>query len=188
MLGMNLLETTKQSIGSGSLKALFIGCELVKKPMVLAEIQNRFGLSYPNLPNSYPFDRYLELLDWLRQEFYPGDTEAKGYEKLGRAINRGFFQGPVGQVLKVSIRMMGPQRSLPYFFRITGGALKFGWFEIVEEKPNFIRAILHNVPGSPDIMRGMSLESMDMVGVKNPSITYYKFDELDTEFVATWES
>lgn len=184
---MMQLEIAQQTIGSGSLKALFTGCGLPEKPGLLQALDIKFGLSYPHLPASYPFDRYLQMLDWLRQQLYPHDTEATGYEKLGRNITKGFFLGPAGQVLKLSIKVMGPQRSVPYFFKIAGAALRFGRFEVVEQKPGFVRAILWNVPGSPEVMRGMALESMEASAIKNPMVIYYKLDPNDTEFVARWE-
>ena len=81
---------------------------------------------------------------------------------------------------------MGAQRSVPLFFRVAGGAVPFGRFEVVENKPRYIRAILYNVPGSPEIMRGMSLEAMEATASKNPTVTYKKLNPDDTEFVARW--
>lgn len=180
------LNSTEPVISASSLKALFVGSELTNKPLVLTGLRLEFGLDYPNLPSRYPFARYLEMLEWLRRQLYPFDTTTLAYEKLGRNITRGFFQGPVGQVLKISINVMGAQRSVRYFFRIMGGALPFGKFVVVEERPRFIKAILYNVPGSPDITRGMALESMVMGNIEQGSITYRKLSLLDTEFVATW--
>ena len=181
------LQHTETVIRAGSLKALFVGNELPTKPIILETLKREFDLDYANLPNSYPFDRYLQMLEWLRTQLYSLDPEAKGYEKLGRGIARGFFQGPVGQVLKLSIGVMGTQRSMRYFFRILGGALPFGKFEIVEERPGYIRSILYNVPGSPEIMRGMGLEAIQATNAKNAVITYRKFSSVDTEHIAKWE-
>jgi uncharacterized protein (TIGR02265 family) len=183
-----MLNDSQAAISGNSIKALFNGLKLAEKPELLAEIQRRFNLAYPELASSYPFDRYLEMVDWLREQLYPDKAAPAGFELIGRAATRGFFQGPVGQVLKLSIKVMGAQRAIPYFFRIAGGALPFGKFVVVENKPNYIRAILYNVPGSPEIMRGMSLESMDETGIKNPTIDYYKLSPNDTEFVARWQA
>ncbi len=182
-----ILTAKKAIIGANSLKALLIGSQTIEKSYLMAQLDQKFGLTYPILPTDYDFDRYLEMLNWLRQQLYPTDSVNLGFEKLGRNVTQGFFQGPVGQVLKMSIRVMGPQKSVPYFFRISGGALKFGRFEIVQQRPQYVNAVLYNVPGSPDIMRGMSLESMEMAQIKNPKVVAYKISELDTEFVVTWE-
>lgn len=178
--------STEPAIGASSLKALINGSELAGKPLVLAGLKAEFGLDHLNLPNRYPFVRYLEMLDWLRKQLYPSDPELLGYERLGRNITRGFFQGPVGQVLKLSINVMGAQRSVRYFFRIMGGALPFGKFEVVEEQPRFIKAILYNVPGPPDVTRGMALESMVMGNIPQGTVTYRKLNPADTEFIARW--
>ncbi len=182
---MNLLSV-EPTINTNSLKALFIGCEIANKPNIAEGLRREFDLDYVKLPNHYPFDRYLQMLDWLRRQLYPLEKETTGYEKIGRNITRGFFQGPLGQVLKLSIPVMGTQRSVRYFFRVAGGALSFGKFEIIEERPNFVRAALYNVPGSPELMRGMSLESMNFTSAKQPSVTYTKLSPNDTEFIARW--
>lgn len=103
-------------------------------------------------------------------------------------MTHGFFEGPAGQVLKLSIKVMGPQRSVPFFFRVAGGALPFGKFIVVENQPQYIRAILYNVPGSPEIMRGMSLESMVVANIKNSTVQYNKLNPGDTEFIARWDA
>lgn len=81
---------------------------------------------------------------------------------------------------------MGAQRSVPFFFRVAGGALPFGKFEVVENKPGYVRATLYNVPGSPEIMRGMSLEAMEATNARNPTVVYKKLSPKDTEFTASW--
>lgn len=182
-----LNNLNQAAISGNSIKALFNGLKLAENPKLLEEIKQRFNLTYGELPTFYPFDRYLEMTDWLRRQLYPGQPEAVGFELLGRAITRGFFEGPVGQVLKLSIKVMGAQRSIPYFFRIAGGALRFGKFEVVENKPYCIRAILYNVPGSPEIMRGMSLESMEVANIQNATFDYTKLNSDDTEFIVRWK-
>jgi uncharacterized protein (TIGR02265 family) len=180
------LGSTEPTINARSLKTLIVGNGLVDKPAILESLRRDFGLTYPDLPEHYSFERYIEVLEWLRQKLFPTDSMALGYEKIGRNITRGFFQGPVGQVLKLSINVMGAQRSVRYFFRIMGGALPFGRFEVVEERPRYIRAILYNVPGPPDVTRGMALESMEASNIKQGTITWRKLGPADTEFIARW--
>ena len=148
-------------IGSGSLKALYIGCNLSTRPDLTTSIFTQFNLDLTTPPQSYPFERYLEMLDWLRRKLYPNDTYELGYEKIGRAITRGFWAGPVGQVLRVSIGLMGVQKALPFFFRKLNSALPFGKFEVSMVRSGYLRAVLYNVPGPADITKGMALEAMD---------------------------
>ncbi len=176
------------AISNSGLKALVTGCEIATKPAIAEGLRQHFDLDYLQLPARYPFPRYLEMLDWLRRLLYPLDKPELGYEKIGRSITKGFFQRPVGQVLKLTLGPLGTQRSVHYFFRIGGGALPFGEFQIVAERPGYIRAILYRVPGSPDLMRGMALESMGMAGIKHGSIKYTKLTEQDTQFEAEWTS
>jgi len=176
------------AINKSGLTALVTGCEIALKPILAAGLKEHFNLDYLKLPARYPFPRYLEMLDWLRRLLYPLNTLELGYEKIGRSITKGFFQRPVGQVLKLTLGPLGPQRSVHYFFRIAGGALPFGEFQIVAEHPGYIRAILYRVPGSPDVMRGMGLESMEMAGIKHGSIKYTKLTPQDTQFEADWPS
>lgn len=182
-----MLNTTKEATITGnSIKALIAGLKLSDNPIIFSETLDRFNVTYPNIGSTFPFERYLEMADWLRRKLFPYKSEAAGFEQIGRAVTRGFFEGAAGSVLKMSIKVMGAQRSVPIFFRVAGGALPFGKFEVVENKPRYIRAILYNVPGSPDIMRGMSLEAIEATNVKNPSVTYKKLSSDDTEFVARW--
>ncbi|MBN9388509.1 MAG: DUF2378 family protein [Chloroflexi bacterium] len=182
-----MLNTSREvAITGNSIKALFTGLKLADKPVIFQETLDRFNVTYPNIGSSFPFDRYLEMVDWLRRQLFPFKSEAAGFEQIGRAVTRGFFEGAAGSVLKMSIKVMGAQRSVPLFFRVAGGAVPFGRFEVVENKPRYIRAILYNVPGSPEIMRGMSLEAMEATASKNPTVTYKKLNPDDTEFVARW--
>ncbi len=184
---MTQLQSTETAIGVGSLKALFAGSGITSQPDLLHNLRYEYNLPYPDLPNRYSFDRYLDMMSWLRKRLYPYDSEALGYEKLGRNITQGYFLGMAGQVLKMSIGVLGVQRSVRYFSRVAGGALAFGEFKVVEEQPRYVRAVLYNVPGSPDIIRGMALESMKAINAKNPSVIYRKLSPLDTEFIARWE-
>ena len=182
-----MLNLSKEATITGnSIKALFNGLKLSEKPDLFAETLSRFNVTYPNIGSSFPFDRYLEMANWLRLKLFPFKAEAAGFEQIGRAVTRGFFEGPAGSVLKISIRVMGAQRSVPFFFRVAGGAIPFGRFEVVENKPCYIRAILYNVPGSPEIMRGMSLEAMEATNIKNPTVIFNKLSPDDTEFIARW--
>lgn len=180
------LDLNQPAISSGGLKALFIGSDLENQPEILKEIAQKFELDYAKLPSRYPYDHYLDLLDWLQIRLYPNEGVTAGFEQLGRNITKGFFQRPVGQVLKRTIGLLGPQRAMTYFFRIAGGALPFGRFEVMETKPGFVRAILYNVPGSPEIMRGMGLESMAVAGISGGTIQYTKLSPIDTQFIAQW--
>ena len=164
------------AISNSSLKALFTGCEIANKPVIAEGLRQHFDLDYLKLPARYPFPRYLEMLDWLRRVLYPVDKPELGYEKIGRNITKGFFQRSVGQVLKLTLGPLGAQRSVHYFFRIAGGALPFGEFKIVDERPGYIRAILYRVPGSPDLMRGMGIESMEMAGIKLRQYQIYQIN------------
>lgn len=182
-----MLKTTNEAAINGtSLKFLFIGLKLTEKPELMADTQRRFGLTYPNLPSFFPYDRYLEMLDWLREQLFPAEDEASGYELIGRAIASGFFDEPAGQVIKITAKLMGWHRAVPIFFRVIGGALPFGRFEIVESKPCYLRSIIYNVPGSPEIMRGMTLTGMEVANIKEPSIVYIKLNPGDTEYISRW--
>ncbi len=182
-----LLKNTEASIGEGGLKALFTGIDIGSKPWIAAQLEAAFDLNPAKLPNHYSYERYCEMLEWLRLQLYPGLSAPKAYEQIGRSIIKGFFQGRVGQVLKLTVNVLGAQRSMRYFFRIAVNALEFGRFEIIEEKPGYVRAILYNVPGTSEIMCGMGLESMAHTNAKNGTVTYRRLNNLDTEYTASWQ-
>ncbi len=187
-MDMTVSKLDESYIKQGSLRALFEGSELTTRSDLLTMLAAIWDLPYSALPTRYSFERYLDMVKWLRQQLYSTESAEKGYEKLGRNITKGFFLGMTGQVLKITMNVMGIQRSVGYFFRVAGGALPFGEFKVVEEKPGYVRAILYNVPGSPELMRGMALESMNIAKAINPQVAYHKLNALDTEFIARWES
>ncbi len=174
-------------IKAGSLRALIEGNNLDDDAFVLAKLEQQFGIAYPVLPDYYPFDRYLELLNWLRQELYPHEPASQGYEKLGRQITQGMFRGAVGQLLKKSAELLGVQRGLYFFFKILGGALVFGTIETQEHRPGYVRFILWNVPGPPEVTSGMILEAMQAAKVKQSQISFHKPGLNDTEFEVRWQ-
>lgn len=173
----------------GSLRSLYSGCELATKSLLLAEIKQRFDLDFGALPLQYPFDRYLEMLEWLRPQLYPTDSEAVGFEKIGRNITKSVFAGATGTTMKISAAAIGVDIGVPLFFRILGHALKFAVFEIVEHpmRTGYIKFRLLNVPGSPDLTCGMVLEAMDAAKAVNSTITYHKINSTDTEFEVRWK-
>ncbi len=181
------MQSNEPTIKASSLQALFDGCELSTKPKILLALHQLFNLDYKALPAYYSFERYVKMLDWLRRELYPSDDEALGYEKLGRHITQGVFQRPAGQVLKMTVSIIGSKRALPYFFRKLGTALPFANLEILEERIGYVRFILHNVIGPADVTRGMMLESMKVTNVSEGKVTYRMLNVKDTEFEASWQ-
>lgn len=186
--GQAKLES-ERIIKVGSLRSLYNGCELSTKLSLLLEIKQRFGLDFQALPVQYPFDRYLEMVEWLRPQLYPQDSVEVGFEKIGRNITKSVFTGPTGTTLKISAAAIGVEIGIPLFFRILGHALKFAVFDIVEQPPRtgYIKFRLLNTPGSPDLTRGMVLEAMDATRAINSTITYHKLNQNDTEFEVRWQ-
>jgi uncharacterized protein (TIGR02265 family) len=181
-----LYPNTKAVIKVNSLKALFKGCNLETKPFVTQPLLQKFGLDIQNPPPEYPFDRYLEMLDWLRQQLYTVDSPALGFEKIGRNITNGVFDSAIGQILKGSAELLGPERGMKFFFQKLGGALAFGTLNLLEQKPGYIRFELLNVPGPADVTRGMALAALEAAKVKAPAINFHMRNEYDNEFIATW--
>lgn len=70
---------TEAGITGNSIKALFNGLKLPEKPDLFAETLRRFSVTYPNIGSSFPFDRYLEMAEWLRKQLFAGKDEATGY-------------------------------------------------------------------------------------------------------------
>ena len=174
-------------IKAGTLRTLMEGIEIAQQPAIAAKLKLKFGLNYQKLPDYYAFDRYLELLDWLRVQLYPHESEALGFEKIGRNITQGMFCDAVGYLLKISAEILGIQQGFHFFFDILGSALWFGKIEILEHCNGYIRFMLWNVPGSPDVTRGMILETMEAAKARQAKITYSNPSPNVTEFEVFWQ-
>ncbi len=175
-------QDLRQVRGSAVL-LLFGGLGLKGRPDLQHVLQTRFAYNANNPPVSYPYERYLEIAEYLRQTFYGSKTPEEGYEELGYRLTQSYFQGVSGQVLRVLARVLGPERGARQFLHMMSNNLPWGRHELQEVSSNSARYCKSGVGGPPALMLGILRASLEASGATLVRATYSVISESDDEVV-----
>lgn len=129
-------------------------------------IINKFDFDLNNPPSSYSYDRYLDIVEYLRTVFYKDKSPEEGYEAIGYRIGQEYFNGLAGQVMRIAAPMIGPQRGAQQFVRSIKNALPWGTHELEEVRSNYVRYHKSLVGGPPPLMLGLMRSALEVAGAK----------------------
>jgi uncharacterized protein (TIGR02265 family) len=177
-----------QFISKDNLKIVLDESGVGTLPFIQQDLRQEFGLDYENLPLSYPFSRYMLLLEWLRAKLYTADSVEVGYQKIGRATIHRFFKRDfsVDQYIKAGANLLEVDLYLPLFFRQLSIVLGLIEIVMVAKGPGYLNFVLRNIVWPSAVVVGMLQAMFEAAGTKAVQISYYSLSEKNTKFEVNW--
>lgn len=176
---------TERNVTGTSVRLLLDGSGVNLSPDLQSTIYARFDFDYQKPPMFYPQPKYMQMAKFLRREVYSDLPEEQAYEEMGRGIVRAYFEGSIGQVVKMTAAMLGPKVGSKTFLKVTKQCMPWANHEY-EVGDNFFRYRLRLVPGPPGIMRGIMKESVEAAGAKLLRATTTIYGEEDFLHEVEW--
>jgi|GEM_PF-2135063 len=160
-----LMKPGDRAVSGGTVRTLLDACDLKSHQNLYYSILNYYGFDPKTPPMTYPYDRYLEIAEHLRISLFSSKPVTAGYEEMGYRIGQNYFQGVSGQVLKMTARVLGPERGAKQFVRSISRALPWGTHEIVELRPHYVKYRKAGVGGPSGLMLGLLRACIEASGV-----------------------
>jgi uncharacterized protein (TIGR02265 family) len=161
----SLMKPGERAVSGGTVRTLLEACDLKDHQNLYQSILNYFGFDPKNPPMTYSYNRYLEIAEQLRASLFSNKPVTAGYEEIGYRIGQNYFQGVSGQVLKMTARVLGPERGAKQFVRSISRALPWGTHEIVELRPHYVKYRKAGVGGPSGLMLGLLRACIEASGV-----------------------
>ena len=137
-----------------------------------SQILTQFGFDVRQPPATYPYTRYLEIVDCLRKELYADLSDDEAYQRLGRAASLSYFNGVSGQILKIAASVMGPVRGARQFVKTMEIALPWDKHTLVEARTGYMCYSKTFSGGSPALMLGFMQASVEAAGSTLTRLSY----------------
>lgn len=158
--------TIKNMRGSTVLH-LINGSGFSKLPNSQQSLLELFEFDYRNPPLHYPYDKYLQLAEHIKETLYSRKSPDEAFEELGYLAIQDYFQGIVGQVVRATVSLIRPERGAKQFLIKMRSILPWATHEIEEINPKYVRYSVKNLNGPPALMRGVLRASLEVTGAKN---------------------
>jgi uncharacterized protein (TIGR02265 family) len=157
-------------VGS-AVKTLLRGNGAAQRYDLHAMLFAKFQFNYDSPPVRILYDKYLEIIEFIRQSLYPYKTLEEGYEAMGVKLTNAHFEGALGQVNKVAAGLLGAERGYTIFIKNMTTTLPFGRHELEEIRKGYGRYHLYGVPGPAAFMRGIIRACLVAGGAKDIVVT-----------------
>ncbi len=164
--GSKIVGSANQYVTGNTVKIMLEGNNVHLRPALLQAISDQFEFDYQKIPTSYPYGKYLSIVTYLGSVLYPGKSRDEADEALGYNAIQAYFRGPIGQVIKATASIMGPQRAAKQFLRNIRTALPWATHEMEEVSPTRLRYRVRDGGGRVALMRGVLRASLEITGVK----------------------
>lgn len=159
------INRAERDISGASVKLLLDGSSVANHLELQKNLLDLFGFDSNSPPLFYPHAKYLQIAEFIRTELYKAYSNDAAYEEIGRGIVKAYFQGSIGQVVKITAEMLGPRVASKTFLKITKQCMPWAIHEY-EVGQNYFRYHLRLVPGPPALMRGILKASVEATDAK----------------------
>ncbi len=163
-----------QNMSGRAVRVLLEGNGVGNRPDLQEVILKRFEFDYraSSLPPSYPYARYLQLVEFLRLALYPDTPVDQAFQLLGYRATQTYFQGVGGQVLRIAAQVMGPQQGAKQFVKKMRSSLPWGSHDLVAARANYVAYRKGGIEGPPGLMLGVLQASLEACGIKPDRLSY----------------
>lgn len=165
---------------------MLTGINIQDFPDVAQILEKQFGYKQPSPPATIPYDTFLSILEQLKRQVFPNRSQDEAYEMFGRAILHGFVSGPIGEITKMSSKLLGPVRGARFIVKNASSTFPFGRHELEEVRDGYFRYHYYDIPGNPALVRGLIRAAFDLSAVSNLQVTSIVLSPEEALFEATW--
>jgi uncharacterized protein (TIGR02265 family) len=135
---------------------------------------------------AYPLDTWRTFLRIAREELFPGQPEAPGYEKLGEMFMDGYFETALGSAIAALARLLGPGRTLTRATRQFRSANNFSETKVTELGPNRYELWMNSVDQF-DFTVGIVRRTLEGTGAKDVRVIMHPgVDDDSCKFEISW--
>jgi uncharacterized protein (TIGR02265 family) len=159
-------QRDNRTVTQGTLRTVHNALELEHHYNAVNEVEQRFGVNLVQPPQSCDYDKYLEIVEYLRALLLSQLTPEQGYEEIGYRVVQIYFAGATGQVLKTLAKVIGPQNGAKQFIKLMHKALPWGEHYMEEVRPGYARYHKMLVGGPPPFMLGMIRAAVEAAGAR----------------------
>lgn len=161
-----ILERSNRIVDAGTLRTLGLAVELNNYPQIKAMLKQRYQVDLASPPSTFSYDKYLEIVEFLRVTLFGNIGTEAGYEEIGYRIVQNYFAGSAGQIMKMMANVIGAHNGAKQFIKSISRALPWGKHELEEIRPGYARYHKSLVGGPPPIMLGMIRAIIEAAGAK----------------------
>ena len=169
-----------------AVEGLLRGMGVTQGSLEMAEVIQLCG-GHRDMPTEVPMDRYIALLDWLAQRFFPKKPRPEGLEAVGRRMFHGYRETLLGKIQLAALNVVGPDRLMRKAGEFIGRNSNFGQRTSEQVGPRHYRIRFRGVPIAPEFYCGLCLSAFDVLGIKNGRITFEKQSPEDFDLEVRWD-
>lgn len=141
-----------------------------------------------NKPRDTEAAVWISLLRKTAKRLSPEATENEALERIGREMLRGLFETLVGRGMLMVMKLLGPRKALLQIaesYKTSDNITKVTTYEL---SPTHVKLSFNSVGGVPTYVRGLLLEAIDVLKVKNGVITFLERADGGTDFEVKWDA
>jgi uncharacterized protein (TIGR02265 family) len=171
---------TGRFVSGKMVQAVLESCNVHQNPQLLEMIKTRFGFDLDFVPTNFPYDKYMQINEFVARELYPQQDLQTALEKIGYDSVHYYFRHPTGQILKTMAGVLGVQRGAKIFVQNMKHRLPWGIHELEEVQPKYVRYRVRLVPGTGAMIRGTMRASVEVTGgkIKSLKTTLLDFEDM----------
>ena len=141
----------------------------------------------PSRPKEVSLEVWLSLLRAAAKRLSPEKPLEDGLEDVGREMVRGYQDGLVGRGLFILLRLLGPRRALLRVKENFATADSVTSVNVLELSPTCIQfEFVSQFTTVPTYARGILLEALAQLKVRDPKVKMEVKDSGETVFTAWW--
>lgn len=160
-------EDQKPPFPAISIKNLLVVLQAEKKPILLQNLQERFNFDYYNPPDYIPIETALAIFEYLRRQFYSDRDYEAGVEALGAISLEAHFQGALGYVNKIAIKLVNQERLPGMIVRNLRLRMPYSKHFLEEERKGYLRYRQTGGLLPPAFTRGLLKAIFNAANAKN---------------------
>jgi uncharacterized protein (TIGR02265 family) len=173
--------------GEEAIQSLLLGCGIKEKPALQRVIKEQFAHDYDN-PRDIPFEKYVEIVEYLRETLYPFRNSDEGYLALGKAVTAGGFQGVMGTIRKSIGKVLPPEKVIELFLKDFITNTPFARSDLEEARKGYIRWRVGNLEGAPPkLLTGVLTGMYETFNLKNLQVKDTQIDSGTFVYEIFWE-
>jgi len=169
-----------------AVEGLLRGMGVTQGSLEMAEIIQLCG-GTRDMPTEVSVDRYIALLDWLAQRFFPNKPRLEGLQAVGRRMFHGYRETLLGKIQLAALNVVGPDRLMRKAGEFIGRNSNFGQRTSEQVGPRHYRIRFRGIPLAPEFYCGLCLSAFDVLSVKNGRITFEQHSAEDFDLDVRWD-
>jgi uncharacterized protein (TIGR02265 family) len=177
---------SERLVPASLVKELIEGNNIQQTPSYIEILKEEYHYDYNQPYLNIAIETYLAVIDFVRRTCYPDKTIAEGYFWCGYNSIEGHFQGPVGKINRIALRMFSFEKLTELYLKTQHFNYPWGKHEYEELRKDYLRYHRRGVPTPPDYTRGVLSYLMGKISGKEVEIIATVLEPEDVIYEIRW--